>query len=105
NELAVARRLRLRGDDDVAHLGELDRVVHQVDQDLPQSVSVSVNARWNVSVQVTNELELLGGGLGREHLHDVLDQTPQIEIGALQFELPRLDLREVQHAIDEGQER
>jgi hypothetical protein len=44
-------------------------------------------------------------GSSRERLHGIADVFPQIEGDMLQRQLSRLDLRQIEHVVDHGQQR
>ena len=59
----------------------------------------------NVGDDVAGELEAFFGGAERQQLRGVADRLAQIELGVLEVEPPRLDLREVQDVVDDLEQR
>src|SRR5262249_51991106 len=90
-------------DGDFASIGELDGVADQIDQHLRQAAAVAMT-RWQVGSHLNLESELL---VGRQWLQraanglgDVLDRI----IGEFEYELPGLDLGEIQNIVDETEQ-
>ena len=90
---------------DFAMLGKLDGVAYQIVQYLTQPAGVTVNARWNVGMNVARKFQpLVVGTLGHDLRH-ILHDVVQIERDAFQFQLPGLDLGKVQDVIDDPEQR
>ena len=66
-----------RLDSHTADIGELDRVPHEVNQDLPQPQGIGVNHRWDRSLKGNFERQLLGVGADSHQAHDVADHLPR----------------------------
>jgi len=102
------RRLHARNgrtiDLDVALVRELDRVAHQVHHDLAQPAGVAAQHGRCIGA-IDDELDTLGGGLQRHHRHGLVHDAAQVELHALELELPGLDLRQVEHVVDEREQR
>ena len=88
----------------LALLGELHRVVEQVDQDLAQSRHVAENGRRDVRPDFHRQVELLFGGAGREQVDGALQTLAQVKGGVFQLHLSGFDLGEVQDVVDDRQE-
>ena len=84
---------------------ELDRVSHEVDEDLPDAPHVAVQETRTPGVHADDGVDLLLLGAGPHELEHVLDRMPQVERGVLELELPRLDLGEVEDVVDDREER
>ena len=91
-------------DDDVAALGELDRVADQVGQDLPQAAGVAVAAGVEPGRDVAHQLEPATVGRQPEQLDGVLDHGPDIELELLELQPSGLDLGEVEDVVDHGEQ-
>ena len=84
---------------------ELDGVREQIQQDLTQPRTVAVDGNRHVGVDPVIDLKALGVRLVGEHLAGFLDGAPQVEVGAIELEKSGFDLREVEHVVDDPQER
>jgi hypothetical protein len=84
--------------------GELDRVVDQIDEDLPQSGHITHHGRRHGAGtgcgHVDDEFKPFFSGAGRGDIACFFDSVAQVERLRLQFELARLDLGEVQDVVD-----
>ena len=97
---------RLDPHGDLALVGELDGVAHQVDEDLAQPAGVAAQtapARPDATAQMNSSpfswaRTASSGG-------DVVQQCAQVEVQRLQLELARLDLGEVEDVVDDRQQR
>ena len=65
----------LAGDDDLALLGELDRVDEQVEQDLADPAEVAEHSRRAVADHLVRELDALARGRRRDHVERALDRS------------------------------
>ena len=84
---------------------ELQRIGHQVHQHLAQPPRIAPHDRRHVGVDRARQLQPLGlRALGQE-VEAVLDRRRQIELDGFQLEPARLDLREVQDVVDQGEQR
>ena len=83
---------------------ELDRVADEVDQDLAQPGDVADQDLRDGIIDDVGEVELLLGGLGRQQVERLLDAGMEFERMMLQLQLARLDLREIQDVVDDGQQ-
>ena len=73
-------RWRRTRDDDLALLGELDRVVREVDQDLAQPQRVAHQVARHVGRDVEHQLQPLGVGLLADQVRDVVQQLVEVEV-------------------------
>ena len=87
-------------DDDLALLGELDRVREQVEQHLPQAGRVPDDSCRHALVDEAAQLDLLLPRTRRDDVERALDALPEIERLLLELELARLDLRVVEDVVD-----
>ena len=103
---ALAReRLAAHGDDDLAALGELDRVGEQVEQDLAQPGQVGADRRRHVALEDVGDVETLLGRARADQVERRLDALAQVERMRLDVHPPGLDLREVEDVVDDRQQR
>jgi hypothetical protein len=86
-------------------IGKADGVAEQVQQDLPHQTGVGIDALRHARVAEHRELEALRAGAGGEQIHGALHDRLGIGRARGRLDAAALDLREVQHAVDDGQER
>src|SRR5256885_16371540 len=92
----------LRSDADAAALGELDRVVGEVDDDLAQRAPVGAQSesRWRSH----GEFQALGLRLRAQGGGDLLDHFHAVDRDKVQLHFPRLDLGEVEQVVDQREQ-
>src|SRR6202043_2016222 len=88
---------------DLARIRELDRVSHQVEEDLSQSTFVTVTGR-HVRCHLDLQRQLLLAGQRLHPAEHRLPDIPEPEIGEREHKLSRLDLRKIEHVVDEAEE-
>ena len=91
-------------DPDFARLRELDGVADQIEQHLTQAGRVGADASGYVGFDADRQLEPLGHGPPRRHCLDVGQYGGRVGGDALDGHLVGLDLRQVQHVIDQAQQ-
>src|SRR3712207_2343176 len=91
-------------EDDLALGGELDRVAHEVGDDLAEPAAVAEHLPRPVAGDVDEQVQPGTAGRGRQQLGDVVDDADQVERRGLQVQLAGLDLGEVEDVVDEGQQ-
>ena len=87
-----------------AGLGELDRVGQQIDQHLAQPLLVGIDHDRQMRRPPEHEVDALGGGLKAEHADELVEEFAQAHLVARQIQPPRLDLGDVQNAVDQAGE-
>jgi len=92
-------------DHDLALRGELHGVSEQVDQHLTQARDVPLHDGRDIWFELAGDVQALLRGLLRHQVERALDAVPQREGLALQLELTRLDLGEIQDVVDDDQQR
>ena len=91
---------------DLAALGELDRVVDEVGQDLAKAQRVAEQMlRESPGATCGQELEPLVVRLLRGERGDRADDVVELEVGGLEVELAGLDLGEIEDVVDDRQQR
>ena len=90
---------------DLATLGELDRVVDEVGEDLSETERVTAQVLGDRARDVGQELQPLVVGLLGGERDDRADDLVDLEVRGLEVELARLDLREVEDVVDDAEER
>ncbi len=90
--------------DDLAELGEFDRVVAQVYQHLSQAQWVSQQMCWHRRVHIQQQFQALFFRLQSHQVGQVVQYVFQVEIDGFEFQLARLDLGEIQDVVDNAQQ-
>ncbi len=85
-----------------ARPGELHRVRQQVDENLLHRPLVGQDRGSRVDERFERQPRL--GGLGLHHAQRVGRRRGDVDRHGMQFELARLDLRHVEHVVDEAQQ-
>ena len=94
-----------RADQHVAAGGELERVRHQVHEDLADAQLVALGPAMQVRIDVEQQLDALLVRALREQVDDFLDHLADVEILRFEAQLAGLDLREVENVVDDGEQR
>ncbi len=103
-DLVAGPLQQLDGEPDLAALGELDRVVDEVGEDLSETQRVAAQVLGDRARDVDEELEpLVVGLLGRQR-DDGGDDVVDLEVRGLEVELAGLDLREVEDVVDDPEQ-
>ena len=87
-----------------AAFGELEGVGQQVRGDLAQSAGVAAAAPGGALVQVRHQLEAPPRGRLAVGRLRIMDDVGQFELGQLQLHLAGLDLGQVEHVVQNGQQ-
>ena len=93
------------GQYDFALRCEFDRVANEVDDDLSQPRVVSLQQKRDVAVDLEGQFESLARGPHGQRLHRVAEGLAHVENGGIKFKLACFDLREVEHIVDEREQR
>ena len=93
---------RRQPNDDLACLGELDRVAHQVHEHLTQAVRVPLHPVREPVVDEHRELESLAGGLLGQQAERCVHKLAQRERVDFEPQLPGFDLGEVEDVVEGG---
>ncbi len=86
--------------DHLALFRKLDRVAHQVDDDLAETIIIADHHPGNVGVDMASQLQALLMGADGERFHCVAQAFAEIEDLAIEDELPGFDFREVENVVD-----
>jgi hypothetical protein len=98
-------RVHRHGHRHLAPLGELDGVAGQVGEHLAEAAGVAGDHPRDGRVDGDHQLQALLLGQRRQQPDRALHQGPQLEVRDLEFEAAGLDLGEVEHVVDQLQER
>ena len=103
----LAGRLALHLDEDfhLSAFGELDGIGRQVQQDLAQAVRIAAQQRRHFRRHPPAKSESFGGRAAAQGREGVLRGAAQVEVHALQLDLLRLDLGQVEDVVNQGQQR
>src|SRR5579883_837839 len=85
-----------------AGLGEFDRVGQEIDQDLAQPLLVRIDHERQHGRPLEDEIDPLGRGLQAEHADQLIEEIGQPHLVARQIETARLDLGNVENAVDQS---
>jgi hypothetical protein len=105
DDAVVAFGLPGDADDDFAALGELDRVADEVHEHLAQPARIAAQEARHFGRQVHDQLGALGLRALGEHVERALDGLRQVEVERFEGELAGLDLGEIEHVVDQGEQR
>ncbi|KAF5043138.1 hypothetical protein DSECCO2_505360 [anaerobic digester metagenome] len=89
----------------MARRREFEGVSEQVDEDLAQADGIAAHLAGQVAGQEAEQFEALLGGGEAQGAHGAFDGGAKVEVARLQLELAGLDLGQVQHAVDQVQQR
>ena len=84
---------------------ELHRVAAQVDEYLPQPPGIPFEGSRHAMLDDAREFEPLRRSTLANDLRDLVQRFPEVEVDALEFELPCLDLGKVEYVVDECEQR
>ena len=102
--VALAPLEHLDADDDLAGVGELDRVADQVHEHLAEPVGIAHEKVGNFGFDVGGELQSLVLGRDRQPPERVCQVVANAEGPMGELELARLDLGEVEDVVDDVQQ-
>ena len=100
----LGRSLHLHTDDDLAGFGELDRIPHEIHQDLTDSARIAHHRGGNIRVHLIDQLEPLLVSAEGQRLYRPVQRSPQIEVDRLQIQPACLDLGEVQDVVQQPEQ-
>src|SRR5215468_10596602 len=107
--MQIEDRLTLTLSLDVQHhfalVRELDGITHKVDDDLPQTNRVAEDAIRQIGLNVAAEFQFLLMSARGKQAYCVLQGVAEVKVSLVEFELARLDLREIEQVIDQRQQR
>ena len=91
-------------DDDLALLGELDRVADEIEQHLPQPARIADERRRHAGLNSARKLEPLFVRARRQQPDGILDRAADVERHMFEREPARFDLGEVEDLVDQRQQ-
>src|SRR5579862_1426650 len=84
---------------------ELDRVAHEVQEDLAQTTGVASNQGWDRCLDDRHQLYVLRLRRAGQQVDDVVYDEPKVEFIVLDLEHSGFDLGEIEDVVDYGQQR
>ncbi len=100
-----AGRLDVDAELDFAAARELDGIADDVQEHLPEPSFVAEQGLGHIGRDVARQLDVLLGGAHAEQPRRIFHAVPEIEFGPLEIEPAGLDLGEVEHVIDDLEQR
>src|SRR5271154_6842171 len=88
-----------------AVLGELNGVADEISQDLPQTAQVADHPARHLGPDVADQSEAFLVGAYSQRLEGQVNAVSQIELGAVEVEPTRFDLRKIEDVVDDGEQR
>ena len=104
-ELPPLPLVQRESEENVALVGELRGIADQVHDDLAQPHRIAAREHRHVGIDVDHELDALHGRLQRGGGGGVVDHIAQVEVDLLQVQPVSLDLGEIQHVVDQREQR
>src|SRR6185436_17651473 len=89
----------------LATIGELHGIAAEVDQHLAQPNCVDANPRQRLRGRIAQQCDSLGRRTRRQHFRRLLYELDQITLDWIELQPARLDLREIEHVVDDRQQR
>ena len=89
----------------VAGGGELERVRHEVHEDLADAQLVALGPAMQVRIDVEQQLDALLVRALREQVDDFFHHLADVEVLRLEAQLAGFDLREVENVVDDREQR
>src|ERR1700736_5463869 len=102
--LAVRRCLVDDLHDNLSALGEFDRVVGEIDQDLAQPHRVADEMIRHISSNVRDEFEAFLIGAYAERLEHPADAIAQAKIDRFELQFTGFDFREIENVVDQTEQ-
>src|SRR6516164_396193 len=87
-----------------AFVGELDGITDKVDDDLSETNRVAEDAIRQVNLNVAPQLQVFLVSARGKQAHRVFKRVTEIEVSLVEFELPCLDLREIEQVINQREQ-
>ena len=87
----------------LAGLGKFDGIVDQIGNHLLDPKGVPNNVVRHVVINQRHKVQVFAVGRRGEHNHDFFHNVPELEGNAIQDQLARLNLREIQNVVDDRQ--
>ena len=92
------------GDGNMAGLGELDGVVHEVKEDLLEALGIAAEMGGERRLDAEFEFKGFGAGLGREDIEHILDGSTEFEVDGFEVQLAGLNFGEIEDVVDVASE-
>src|SRR5215467_11270304 len=79
-----------------AFVGKLDGITDKVDDDLSETNRVAEDAIRQIDLNMAPQLQFFLVSARGKQAHGVFESVTEIEVSLVEFELPCLDLREIE---------
>jgi hypothetical protein len=97
-------RRRTHLERDLALVGKLDGVADEVEKNLPHARGVAQECRRNMGLDEGKEIDFLAPRRHGQEVDHFIDAGGQGKRFLLEFDLPGLDLREVENLVDQSEQ-
>ena len=87
---------------DSSGVGELDRIAHEVQKDLPEPIPVAAQERGNV-VEIDRDRKVLSRRVFLDQIADLVDDLGRLEVIRVQRDLPGFNLGQIEDVVDDLQ--
>ena len=95
----------LGGENDFSLLGEFDRIIRQIDEDLTQTQGIPDQGGREAGRRGKKDLQSLFVGLEGDHVGNIIQDFVQLKINAFKGQFPGLDLGKVEDVVDDAEKR
>ena len=89
---------------DFTHLGEFDRVVGVIDENLPQPQGIADHVGRHIGRHITHQFQALGASLVAHHVRDTFEHAIEQKRLPLHHQLAGLDFGKIQDVVDHAQQ-
>src|SRR5215471_7555658 len=87
-----------------AFVGKLDGITDKVDDDLLETNRVAEDTIGQIGLNVAPQLQFFLVSARGKQTHCVFEGVTELEVSLVEFELPSLDLREIEQVIDQREQ-
>ena len=87
-----------------ALVGELDRVIAQIDEDLAEPQWIAPQGRWHIRRRTEQQLQALVLGFEAHQIGQVVHHIFQVEVDGFHAHLAGFDLGEIENVVDDAQQ-
>ena len=94
----------LHGDEHLAALGEFQRIVDQVGEDLVEADRIGQNRKRHARRHTRGKIEVFRGGSFPEQAGDIVGDARRTDRNDLKLQFSGLDLRQVEDIVDDGEQ-
>ena len=88
---------------DLAAVGEFHSIAHQIQQHLAEPGRIADGSIGNIRRKKTGQVQPFSLSWIGEQINRLFNRLAQLELHLLEFQLPGLDLREIQNTVDDAE--